>query len=71
NRAPLARRDELRGLLASYRAKAGDVGVAEDPRIAALTRAAHQQLHTAPTDLARAEQLIAELAVALRRPGAT
>jgi hypothetical protein len=69
-RAPLERRDELRGLLAAYRAKAGDTGVAEDERIAALSRAAHQQLHTAPTDLPRAEELVQALAAALRQSGA-
>ena len=69
NRAPLERRGELRGLLDAYRAKAADVGVVEDEEIAALLRAAQQELHTAPTSLARAELLVKQLGVALtRRP---
>ena len=69
NRAPLQRRNELRGLLDAYRAKAADLGVVEDEEIAALVRAAHQELHTAPTSLARAEQLVTQLGVVLtRRP---
>jgi hypothetical protein len=69
NRAPLQRRNELRGLLDAYRAKAADLGVVEDEEIAALVRAAHQELHTAPTSLARAEQLVKQLGIVLtRRP---
>jgi hypothetical protein len=69
NRAPLQRRNELRGLLDAYRAKAADTGVVEDEEIAALVRAADQELHTAPTSLARAEQLVTQLSAALaRRP---
>lgn len=69
NRAPLRRRGELRGLLDAYRAKAADIGLVEDEEIAALVRAANQELHTAPTSLVRAEQLVTQLSAALgRRP---
>ena len=69
NRAPLQRRGELRGLLDAYRAKAADLGFVEDEEIAALIRAANQELHTAPTSLVRAEQLVTQLGGALaRRP---
>lgn len=69
NRSPLQRRGELRGLLDAYRSKAADIGLIEDEEIAALVRAADQELHTAPTSLARAEQLLTQLgAVLSRRP---
>ena len=69
NRAPLQRRGELRGLLDAYRSKAADLGVIEDEEVAALVRAADQELHNAPTSLARAEQLVTQLsAVLARRP---
>lgn len=69
DRAPMERRSELRGLLAAYRAKASDLGLIEDEQIAALLRAAQQELHTAPTSLDRAATLVTELASALaRRP---
>jgi hypothetical protein len=43
--------------------------VVEDEENAALVRAADQELHTAPTSLARAEQLVTQLSAALaRRP---
>lgn len=67
NRAPLDRRSELRGLLDAYRAKAADLGVGEDESVAALLRAAHRELHTAPTRLDRAAQLVAQLAKVLTR----
>jgi hypothetical protein len=69
NRAPLQRRSELRGLLDAYRAKAAALGLVEDEEMAALIRAANQELHTAPTSLGRAEQLVTQLGGALaRRP---
>ena len=69
NRTPLQRRGELRGLLDAYRSKAADLGAIEDEDVAALIRAADQELHTAPTSLARAEQLVKQLsAVLVRRP---
>jgi hypothetical protein len=50
----LARRDELRGLLDAYRAKAGRTGGAEDAGLEAKYQHAHDLLWTAPCDLAAA-----------------
>jgi hypothetical protein len=52
--ALLARRDELRGLLDAYRAKAGRLGAAEDSVLDASYRQAHDLLWTAPCDLVAA-----------------
>ena len=57
-RAPLDRRDELRGLLDAYRARAARYGVAETPRLAAAHRAARDLLWSAPCDLAAAEYAV-------------
>jgi len=62
NRAPLVRRDELRGLLAAYRAKMARQGRAEERMLGDLVDEAHNELFTAPTDLVRAEQLVRDLA---------
>jgi hypothetical protein len=66
NRAPLSRRDELRGLLRAYQAKVSAVGRAEDLELTALVDRARTELYTAPTDLARAAATIEELARRLR-----
>lgn len=66
NRAPLARRDELRGLLRAYQAKISAVGRAEDLELTALADQARVDLYTAPTDLSRAAATIEELARRLR-----
>jgi hypothetical protein len=58
NRAPIGRRNQLRGLLDAYRGKARHVGRIEDPRLGALFAAAHDELYTAPTDLDRADVLV-------------
>ena len=58
NRAPMALRDELRGRLDAYRAKAYRLGRLEDAAVAALYAQAQNVLFTAPTDLAAAEQLV-------------
>jgi hypothetical protein len=55
NRRPLVRRNELRGLLESYRAKAAASGRGEDPELDRLHRAAHDLLWSAPCDLQAAE----------------
>jgi hypothetical protein len=47
----LGRRDELRGLLEAYRAKAAALGAAEDPALDAAYRQAQGLLWTAPADL--------------------
>jgi hypothetical protein len=50
--AALGRRDELRGLLGAYKAKAGRLGAAEDGDLAARYDQAYELLWTAPCDLA-------------------
>ena len=57
-RAPLDRRDELRGLLDAYRARAARYGVEESQALAARHQAARELLWTAPCDLAAAEQAV-------------
>jgi hypothetical protein len=54
NRAPIALRDELRGRLAAYQAKAQRLRLLEDAALAALHARAYRILHTAPTDLGEA-----------------
>ncbi len=56
--ALLDRRAELRGLLDGYRAKAGRLGGAEDPGLAARYERAHGLLWTAPCDLATAAEAV-------------
>jgi hypothetical protein len=58
NRAPIALRDELRGRLGAYQAKAQRLRLLEDPALAALHARAHRILHTAPTDLDEAADLV-------------
>lgn len=58
NRAPLARRNELRGLLDAYRAKAGATGLGEDSDVDAIYDEARAALYTAPCDLETAAQLV-------------
>jgi hypothetical protein len=53
------KRDELRGLLRAYKAKAARLGAAEDPDLAARHDQAHGLLWTAPCDLAAAEAAVA------------
>jgi hypothetical protein len=52
--AGLARRDELRGLLDAYKAKAAGLGAAEDAGLDALYRQARDALWSAPCDLTAA-----------------
>jgi hypothetical protein len=58
NRAPIATRDELRGRLNAYQAKAHRLHLLEDPELAALHARAHRMLHTAPTDLDAAADVL-------------
>jgi len=58
NRAPIDERNELRGRIRAYEAKADDYGLLEDRAVAAAYQGAHEELHTAPTDLARAHELV-------------
>jgi hypothetical protein len=53
-----ARRDELRGLLGAYHAKAQAVGLAEDLALDELYSAAADALYVAPCDLELSERLV-------------
>jgi hypothetical protein len=58
NAAPVARRNELRGLIDAYRAKALAYGRDEDGQLARMHAAAKEALYTAPCQLAEAERLV-------------
>jgi hypothetical protein len=58
NQAPIDARDQLRALLEAYQVKAGRLGVIEDPELERIFARAHEELYTAPTDLALVSQLI-------------
>jgi len=58
NQAPIEARDQLRALLEAYRVKAGRLGVVEDPELEQIFARAHEELYTAPTDLALVSQLV-------------
>jgi hypothetical protein len=58
NRAPVEARNQFRSLLEAYQAKAGRLGLVEEPRLADLFARAQRALYTAPTDLAVAAQLV-------------
>jgi hypothetical protein len=71
-RAPLRDRHELRALLETYQVKARRLGRGEDPALSEIFREAQSVLYTAPTDLARAAQLVRRYQLALsptRTPG--
>ena len=57
--AALDKRDELRGLLRAYKAKAARLGAAEDPDLAAQFDKAYGLLWTAPCDLTAAQAAVA------------
>ena len=65
----LGRRDELRGLLDAYRAKAGRLGGAEDAVLDASYRQAHDLLWTAPCDLVAATAAVTGYQQAVLRLG--
>ena len=56
--AALARREELRGLLGAYKAKAARLGASEDVAISGRYDQAHDLLWSAPCDLAAAEAAV-------------
>ncbi|MGW4644346.1 hypothetical protein ACWEN6_37905 [Sphaerisporangium sp. NPDC004334] len=66
----IGRRDELRGRLSAYQAKAVRLGHAEDLALAGLYGAARDLLWTAPCDLRRATVAVAEYQRAITRIGA-
>jgi hypothetical protein len=65
NAAPLAHRNELRGLLDAYRAKAAASGGDEDGRLARLHASAKEALYTAPCDLPAADALVRDYVAAV------
>ena len=58
--AGVARRDELRGLLGAYKAKAARLGASEDVAISARYDQARDLLWSAPCDLGAAEAAVSE-----------
>jgi hypothetical protein len=62
----MERRDELRGLLGAYQAKAGAVGLAESLEIDGLYAAAHDALYCAPCNLEEAERCVTALQRGIR-----
>jgi hypothetical protein len=65
-RAWAERRDELRGLLRAYRAKADAVGLAEDLEVDAAYLETQNELYSSPCDLDAAERLLTEFRHAIR-----
>jgi DNA repair exonuclease SbcCD ATPase subunit len=57
-RAPLRDRNQLRALLEAYQVKAKRLGRDGDPGLSEIFGEAHNVLYTAPTELARAAQLV-------------
>jgi hypothetical protein len=66
----MERRDELRGRLEAYRAKAGRLGRSEDLELSRLYERARELLWTAPCDLRQATQALAGYQRALTAPSA-
>lgn len=64
--APLAARDELRGRLQAFGAKATAIGRASDPSVGAAYEAARAVLWSAPCDLDEARRLVADYQQLLR-----
>ena len=58
SRLPIDQRNELRGRLDAYRAKANRLGLLEDSRLSQLYDRARQELYSAPTNLTTAEELV-------------
>jgi hypothetical protein len=65
---PLDARNELRGRLDAYHAKALAIGLAEDEHLAAVYERAKELLFTAPCDVAGAEAAVREYQQGLSRP---
>jgi hypothetical protein len=68
NRAPLERRNDLRGLLDAFRAKAAVLGLAEDPALTARYRSAREALYAYRCDVRRAETLVRDYGRAIEEP---
>ena len=70
--AGIEKRDELRGVLTAYQAKAQAIGLAESVELGELYAAARDVLYSAPCDLELAEQRLAQFQQAIRLgPGAS
>ena len=67
--AALDKRDELRGLLRAYKAKAARLGAAEDEDLAGRYEQAYRLLWTAPCDLPAAEAAVADYQRAILAKG--
>ncbi len=67
NVAPLAERDQLRGLLTAYRVKGASVGLIENENLGELVDAAHNELFTSPTNLSRARTLLGDIGRAIAK----
>jgi hypothetical protein len=65
NRAPIEVRNELRGLLDAYAAKAASLGAMEDLQLSRIFDQARDRLYNAPSDLAAARELIHRYSQAL------
>jgi hypothetical protein len=68
NRAPLERRNDLRGLLDAFRAKAAVLGLAEDPKLTEQYRSAREALYAYRCDVRRAETLVRDYGRAIELP---
>lgn len=66
NRAAVEYRNELRGRLDAYAAKAGATGGAEDPALAALGQQARDALYSGPCNIVVAAGLVARYGEAVR-----
>ena len=64
NSASIVKRNEMRGLLRAYRSKAAMMPDLPD-EVVELGSLAHHELYTSPTDLERAQELIAEFSTQL------
>jgi hypothetical protein len=67
NRAPIERRNELRGLLDACQAKALALGLIEDLELSGMFNEAREILYTAPTDLVKASELVGRYRQALAK----
>jgi len=66
------RRDELRGLLGAYRAKAVAVGLAENLEVDELYQTAQDELYSSPCDVDLSERLVGDFGQVIHvRSGAT
>mgnify|MGYP001404501701 CR=1 FL=1 len=68
NTAPVRQRNELRGRLDAFAAKAERLALTEDVTASTLRERARAELYTAPTDLDAAADLVARYGASLTRP---